>query len=408
MTKFQKPGSSILMFFFLLIAAGSICSESVEAQPETVKYPPLRAEMNQWDCDDPAAPRETFCRVKQIPAADKITKHFADGKEGAWSENDSLTLVYRTEADSVEAIVGGAVFPLVRIAGTDFWAITLKAPWLERGIVSYRFIVTQSDKMKVDPPVSRFVWRGANAPAPIPQSKNLQGRLTEETLQSTNLSETRKLTVYSPPMRRGEKPSVVIYVADGELVNELAPYVETLITSRQLPPVLLVGVHAADQLPNPDPRVGDLRAIEYLVGGGYTSERFEKHERFFVNEVVAWAESKYNAPKAREKRGIYGISNGGAFAIAMGAKHSDIFGHIFGFSNDSRSNLLMPEWSGKQSPPVYYLVNGLWEFRLRGLAAYAEVLRNHGARVTYVMPIAEHDRTMWDEQFAKALLLHFG
>jgi len=42
------------------------------------------------------------------------------------------------------------------------------------------------------------------------------------------------------------------------------------------------------------------------------------------------------------------------------------------------------------------------------LPAYAESLRNHGAKVTYVETVAEHDTTMWDEQFARALLLHFG
>lgn len=392
----------------MLVTAGNIFSFStVKAQSEAIKYPPLQAQMNQWDCDDSKRPSEIFCRVKQMPTADEVSKKLANETK-AWNEGELLMLAYRLKSDSVQTIVGGTVFPMTPIAGTDFWAIVLKAPRLESGTVSYRFIVTKGNNIKIDPPKSHFVWRGANAPAPPAQSKTLRGKITEETIQSTNLSETRKLTVYSPPMRKGEKPAVVIYVADGQMVNDLAPYTDALIVSRKLSPVLLVGVHSADRLPDPDPRVGDLRAIEYLIGAGKTPERFEQHERFFVNEVVRWAESKYDAPKTRDKRGIFGVSNGGAFAIAMGTKHFDTFGYVFGFSNDSKPNLLMPEWSGRQTAPAYYLVAGLWELRVRGLPAYAEILRQHGAKVTYVEPVAEHDTTMWYEQFTEGLLIYFG
>lgn len=410
MTKSRKLNKIILNFLFLLVVAGNIFSESnAAAQSETVTYPPLRAQMNQWDCDDAKAPRETFCRVKRMPAADKVGKQLGGGAAGAWSESDTLTIAYQAKADSVEVIVGGATFPMAQIGGTDLWTIVLKAPWLDSGIVSYRFIVVQGSDTKLDPPASQFVWRGASAPVPPAKSEALQGKITEEIIQSTNLSEPRKLTVYSPPLqRKGEKPAVVIYVADGGNVNGLAPYIDGLIVSQKLPPVLLVGVHPGEQLRDPDPRIADVRGIEYLIGFGKTPERFEKHERFFVNEVTAWAESKYNAPKQREKRGIYGVSNSGAFAIAMGTRHFGTFGHVFGFSSSFQYNLLAPEWSGKQPAPRYYLLIGLWEFRLRGLSPYAEVLRKSGARVTYVEPVAEHDATMWKEQFTKAILLHFG
>jgi enterochelin esterase-like enzyme len=42
------------------------------------------------------------------------------------------------------------------------------------------------------------------------------------------------------------------------------------------------------------------------------------------------------------------------------------------------------------------------------LSPYAETLRKSGVQVAYAEPIAEHDVTMWKEQFTKALLLHFG
>lgn len=407
MIKLQRLGAPILKFFLLLTVAASVFCASVAAQSEAVKYPALRAQMNQWDCDDPKAPGGTFCRVKQMPVAEQIGKRL-EGDAGAWSAGDLLTLARRAKADSVEVIVGGAVYPMTPVGGTDFWAVVLKAPRLQSGIVSYRFIVAQGDAMKFEPPKSDFVWRGADAPAAPAQSKILQGRIIEETIQSVNLSETRGLTVYSPPMRKGEKPAVVIYVADGRNVNGLARYVDALIASRKLPPVLLVGVNSADRLRDPNPRVADVRAVEYLIGYGETAERFEKHERFFVEEVVRWAESKYNAPKTREKRGIFGVSNGGAFAIAMGAKHFDTFGHVFGFSNDSKDNLLAPGWSDKRIAPTYYLVAGSWEFRVRDLPAYAEILKQRGAKVAYAEPVAEHDSTMWNEQFVQALLIHFG
>jgi enterochelin esterase-like enzyme len=131
------------------------------------------------------------------------------------------------------------------------------------------------------------------------------------------------------------------------------------VNSHELPPVLLVGVYSGARVNDPDPRVADVHAIEYLIGYGKTAERFEKHERFFTDEMLRWAESKYDAPKQREKRGIRGNSNSGAFAIAMGTKHFNTFGHVFGFSSAFQTNLLAPEWTDKKLAPRYYLVAGL-------------------------------------------------
>lgn len=399
-----------IYLFLLLIGAASIFPISARAQAEAAKYPPLQAQMRQWDCDDTKRPSETFCRVKQMPAVEKIGKQLAaDAK--VWNEGEMLTLVYRAKADSVEVVVGGAVYPMASIGGTDLWAIVLKAPRLESGIVSHQFVIVQGSEIKSDPADgSQFVWRGGRAPAPPAQAKTLRGKVTEEIVQSVNLSEPRKLVVYSPPLqRKSEKPAVVVYAADGGNVHRLAPYVDYLIAAGKLPPVLLVGVNPGDRVNDPDPRVADVRAIEYLVGFGKTPERFEKHERFFVEEVLRWAETKYNAPKKREKRGIFGFSNSGAFAIAMGTKHFKTFGHVFGFSNSSQRNLSTPAWTDKKDAPAYYLVAGFWEYTLReALPKYAETLKKHGAKVTYVEPIAEHDATMRDEQFAQALLVHFG
>lgn len=399
----------ILNIVFIFFITGSVFLKIVEAQTETIEYPKLRAQMRQWDCDDAKRPSETFCRVRQMPSVEKVSRQIAADVK-VWNEGEMLTVVYQAQADAVEVVVGGANYPMASIGGTDFWAIVLQAPRLESGIVSYQFIITQGDQIKSDSNPSRFIWRGGRAPAAPAQAKPLQGKVTEETIQSVNLSEPRKLVVYSPPLqRKGKKPAFVVYAADGGNVHRLAPYVDHLIAAGKLPPVLLVGVNPGDRVRDPDPQVSDVRAIEYVRSYGKTPERYDKHERFFVEEVLRWAETKYNAPKKREKRGIFGYSSGSVFAITTGTKHYNTFGHVFGFSGSLPPDLFTPAWTDKKDAPVYYLVAGLWEHQVRArLPKNAETLKKYGAKVTYVEPIAEHDATMRDEQFAQALLLHFG
>ena len=57
----------------------------------------------------------------------------------------------------------------------------------------------------------------------------------------------------------------------------------------------------------------DRRAQEYLRGSIRSASR---HRQFFVEKVRAWAEAELGVTASREGRGIFGVSNGAAFAAA--------------------------------------------------------------------------------------------
>lgn len=108
--KFDK----LILIFLLISHAGNIFLVDAFAQSETVQYPPLQTAYGHGDCDNPQAPRQTFCRVKQLPDKDMVKRRLADGT-GAWNAGEALTLVYQAKANSIEVIVGGATFPLTGI-----------------------------------------------------------------------------------------------------------------------------------------------------------------------------------------------------------------------------------------------------------------------------------------------------
>jgi enterochelin esterase-like enzyme len=173
--------------------------------------------------------------------------------------------------------------------------------------------------------------------------------------------------------------------------------------------VLLVGIHRGKILPGVEAKIGDQRALEYLLGFGKTDERFQTHERFLIDEVLPWAESKFNAPKNRNGRAVFGASNGGSFALAMGIRNPDIFGRIIAFSPTWSLNLSNPSWKPAQAPSQYLLVGLLESAGTRKLVKeWAETAQKNKAVVTLSEPVAGHDSVVWREWFPNALLTEFG
>ena len=298
---------------------------------------------------------------------------------------------------------------MARVAGTDIWAIVLKIPEPERTVLGYQFMIAEGENIQVKPkfPVA---WRGTSAPPAPRKTDVLRGRMTEETIQSASLGVNRPITVYTPPLRPGEKVAATVYLADGGQVHQVAPYIDYLVVSRRLPAVLLVGVHPGKNLlGGDDPQVSDTRALEYLIGFGKTDERFEAHERFFINEVIPWAEAKFGAPKDRNRRAVWGASNGGSFALAMGLRHSDVFGHVIAFSPTWSGNLSTPKWTRAEVPSHYLLFGTLESKNIRKLASdWSETVSQNGAAVTLRQPVSGHDGVMWLEWFGDALVTEVG
>jgi len=70
-----------------------------------------------------------------------------------------------------------------------------------------------------------------------------------------------------------------------------------------------------------------LRLHEYSPG--FAPERFAAHEKFFVEDVRRWTESRFGVPLPAERTAVFGVSAGGELALALGLRHPHVYGAVF-------------------------------------------------------------------------------
>jgi enterochelin esterase-like enzyme len=344
------------------------------------------------------------------PTAQDLIERHRQEKAPVWADGDTATFFYRGEADKVDVLFGGDTRPLTRLADSDVWAVSIRLADLERGVFSYRFLPTTKDQpppaASGDPPV----WRGPKAPAPAAECARLKGTLEHLEIDSKALGTRRKVTVYQPPDHDRRTASRVVYAADGQAIDRFARVLEPLITAGEVPGVVLIGVHhggyvggAPDLKTNDEKK--DLRLQEYFPG--INSRRFADHESFFTTEVPAWAEHRFGVSGERRDRAVFGYSNGGRFAVEMGLRHPDVFGHVFGFSVAGNGRF---DWgAGRKDWPRFYLTAGTWEASFHHCTSrLAEQLKERGAAVRFTSRVGGHDTALWRDQFAAALVWVYG
>lgn len=314
-----------------------------------------------------------------------------------WADGDELTFVYEGAADEVR-VCCGIELPMQRVPDSDLWVLTVRIEGLAHAVISYAFFATQNDQL-IDERPHFTTWRGSQAPQPVARATVLAGQIQQYALESAALQATRDLTVYLPPGHDPAHAAPVIYVADGQSVPDFAAVLEPLITAGTIPPIVLVGVHSPPG-PFPDPSQ-DLRAHEYLPG--YDPARFQAHERFFTEEVPAWAGRELGVATDPAQRAVFGYSNGGVFAAMMALRHPERYGHSLAFS------LGVPPGLPRSTTARFYLVAGTLEpgFHSR-TQEFAGELADYGVDHVFRDRVSGHDSVMWQEEFPKAVQWAFG
>jgi enterochelin esterase-like enzyme len=198
----------------------------------------------------------------------------------------------------------------------------------------------------------------------------------------------RQVTVFVPP----EPPEAIVFAGDGHLIAQWGGSLEAM----DVPPTMIVGAH----------RVTDetLRLHEYSPT--FDPERFAAHERFFVEDIGAWVQSRFGVTLPAERTAVFGVSAGGELALAIGLRHPDRYGAIFSASPGAgyRPPDRMP-----RSLPRTYLVAGTQEpFFLENAARWAAALRDAAADVVMIERVAGHDDAMWREEFPRMIAWAFG
>jgi enterochelin esterase-like enzyme len=324
-------------------------------------------------------------------------------------KEDVLTLAFRAPGGSAR-VTGSIQCALDRVAGNaDLWALQLKWTQWSQTFLSAQFMATadvSTNPLSLGRPTLTALedFRGEAAP-PAPRSAMpLRGTVSHESLQSRFLGASKEISVYLPPERLGG-PLPVLYLTDGQELLPFATVVEALISSGRIRPIAIVAEHAgqyAGDASKPfDPKL-DGRAREYLPT--VDPARFEVHMRFFVEELLPWAEQRFGLSAARAERAAMGYSNGGAFVSALGARHPESFATVLPFSPAFRVRDGRAPQGDSTRLPTFLFAGGEMEPVFLGSARTdSEWLKTLGVRVELRTYWSGHDILQWQQALADYL-----
>jgi enterochelin esterase-like enzyme len=218
-------------------------------------------------------------------------------------------------------------------------------------------------------------------------TSSVAGELVTEVL---DFDGGRQVTVYVPP----EPAEAVVFAADGGWhTSGLAAALE----GAAAPPTMVVGVHGV-----PDDDEG--RLFEYVPG--FDAERFERHERFFVEDVGRWVASRFGVALPALRTAVWGASLGGELALAMGLRHPDVYGSVF--SASPGAGYTPPEVMPSPLPSVYLVAGNQEPFFLDNARRWADALGDAGAHVTMEQRDGEHGGAFWGEELPSMVAWAFA
>jgi enterochelin esterase-like enzyme len=216
-------------------------------------------------------------------------------------------------------------------------------------------------------------------------------------IESASLGETRMVTVFLPPGYRSTAKYPAVFCADGQAVHGFAHRLHDAIKERSVPPVILVGVHSSEQY----------RAKEYIDGADQC--RFVAHECFFTDEVYHWASVEFSLSTIRQSCAVFGFSNGGAFALTIGARHRERYGVVIAFSIAGGPERVAESEYARRPIAKYYLSAGTREKPFcKTVRDLAKVLTRHGVEHVHTEQCAGHDFSFWDSELPKAICWAFS
>lgn len=333
-------------------------------------------------------PRKRFAPPYQIlplptEPLDLASRLGTDG-EGVWLDGDTLSFVIKSSAKSVR-ITGGIQQPMAKIPDSDLWLIQLKMNGWDKAIVSYGFF--QDDKF----PTAFKEWKGASAPELVDKKVELMGKVVERKFHSPSTGDDRTLVIYLPP-NAPAKGLPAVFMADGQGCRDFARALEPLILAHKVRPCAIVGVPSGAYMGKQgEPYDGskDLRALEYVPG--MDADRFDRHMKFFTEEVGAYVAKEFGISTKRSDRAVTGFSNGGAFSAAVAFRKPSFFGVAMPLSLGIPPGEERPKGT---LPRMYFAAGSLESFSVSTTQVY-DLVRSWGIESSLDIYVAGHDSSMW-------------
>jgi enterochelin esterase-like enzyme len=212
------------------------------------------------------------------------------------------------------------------------------------------------------------------------------GQLVTETFEYDG---GRQVTVYVPPA----SPESIVFAGDGGWHTSRLAGVLQAASARS---TMIVGVHG---LASDDARLREYSPV-------FDAERFAAHEKFFVEHVRHWVQSRFGVALPAERTAVWGASAGGELALAMGMGHPGIYGAALSASPGGgyRPPAVMPS----PLPRVYLVAGTLEPFFLQNATRWAVALRDAGADVVMTERAGSHGGAFWTEEFPLMVAWAFG
>ncbi len=344
---------------------------------------------------------QLFGRVWLDPTAAQLRARMALEGAPVWQDGDVLTFV--CDRPLAGAIVG-PLFELPMWRVDDLLVLQIRMERLDEAVLTYGFwpLDEQGRAAFTHRPEPDGRWRGAAAPPAAPTNDPPLGEVVDTVVESPSLGEARRVTVYLPPGHTPAERLPVVYATDGQFFAPYARRVDAAIANGTIPRVVIVAAHAAGFDPA---RGGNVRALEYLPS--FDARTFDRHQRFFTGELVAWAEQTYGVASEREARAVFGCSDGGGHALAVGLLHHERFGHVIAYSTG------MPpsgreQWPAATTPYVQLCAGILEREFFMATAAWAQFLSMTGVAHHWTERVCGHELLQWIEELPGAIGRAFG
>lgn len=313
------------------------------------------------------------------------------------SKDNILTIDYTGAGDVIQFKMFQGIYTNLSRQDSNQFIATLDIPNLNHAIFSYDLVIHEMDSLKQMREVKykpenddqkHFIWIGKHRNVKYEKSINFQSKMVYDTLESVFLDEPREITIYKS--KQSNKDTPIIYFTDGNVVDEYAPYVDKLIEDQVILPVNLIGIHS--NFTN--------RYIEY-VDNGIDTVIFNRHEKFFIKEVI----NQYELMNTKQKRYMYGFSNGAAFAMYCGINYPEYFNEIIAFSTaDYISKYSKPVEFKQSKYPNFYMGAGKYEYSIyRDNLNFTNKLKGKDIDVEFKTFVSGHDYNVWRIEFLKYL-----